>query len=255
MTARGMVQAGSHLRLTPTILALITVASSVISCVHRSEQGPAVCTHPANPGPADALVNQLRNLPPYLDSGVVIRPCPEPPRSCPPLAASPSELERRRIYRQLFALGNASVLALARALACSDRNLRLNAALVLEELAGPPWEQNDPYHQKMDISAALPALMDALNDPDPDIRVRAEEDINAIGPNAAKAVPTLINLLTDSDESVRAIACITLSRIGPSASQAVPALRRTLSDPSQWVRRCARMALAKITGEAPTGAV
>ncbi len=80
--------------------------------------------------------------------------------------------------------------------------------------AGPPWDQNDHYRQKTDISAALPALMDALNDPDPGIRARADEDINSVGPNAAEAVPKLINLLTDREESVRAIACITLSDIG-----------------------------------------
>jgi HEAT repeat protein len=107
----------------------------------------------------------------------------------------------------------------------------------------------------MDISAALPALMDALNDPDPDIRGRAEEDISAAGPNSAEAVPKLINLLADREESVRAIACITLSHIGPSASQALPALRKTLSDPSQWVRRCARLAIAKITGRPPEAAL
>jgi HEAT repeat protein len=172
------------------------------------------------------------------------------------MPVSPSELKRRRIYRQLFKLGNASVLALAQALTCSaDRNLRLNAELALGELAGPPWEQNDHYRPKMDISAALLALMDALNDPDPGIRARAEEDINAVGPNAAEAVPKLILLLADREESVRAIACVTLSHIGPEANQALPALRKALSDPSQWVRRCARLAIAKITGQPPGGAV
>lgn len=237
------------LRLTLAILALAALVLSVSACMHRAHPRPAACTHPANHGPADALVNQLGNLPPYLDSGIVIRPCPEPPRTCPPLPASPSELKRQRIYRQLFTLGNASVLALAQALTCSDRNLRLNAELALGELAGPPWDQDDHYRPKMDISTALPALMEALNDPDPGIRARAEEDIDAVGPNAAEAVPKLINLLADREESVRAIACITLSHIGPSASQALPALRKTLSDPSQWVRKCARLAIAKITGQ------
>jgi HEAT repeats len=236
------------LRLTPAILALTVLVLSVAACTHRADPRPAACTHPADHGPADALVNELGNLPPYLDSGVVMRLCPEPPRSCPSPPASPPELKRSRIYRQLFALGNASVLALARALTCSDRNLRLNAEMALGELAGPPWDQNDP-RPKVDISAALPALIDALNDPDPGIRARAEEDIDAVGPNAAEAVPKLINLLADREESVRAIACISLSHIGPSASRALPALRKTLSDPSQWVRKCARLAIAKITGQ------
>lgn len=137
------------LRLSPTILALVAVASSVMACTHRAAQEPAACTHPADQGPADALVKQLGNLPPYLDSGVVLRLCPEPPRPCPSPPASPSALKRRRIYRQLFALGNSSVLALAQALTCADRNLRLNAELALGELAGPPWEQNDHYRPKM----------------------------------------------------------------------------------------------------------
>jgi len=59
--------------------------------------------------------------------------------------------KRGRIYRQLFALGNASVLALAQALTCSDRNLRLNTELALGELAGPPWEQNGHYRPKYSI--------------------------------------------------------------------------------------------------------
>lgn len=107
----------------------------------------------------------------------------------------------------------------------SDRNLRLNAELALGELAGPPWDQNDHYRPKMDISAALPALMDALNDPDPGIRARAEEDIDALRPNAAEAVPKLINLLADPEESVRAIACITLSHIGDARAPTMPTRR------------------------------
>jgi len=244
------------LSLTRTAFALIVLAFSLIACTHRAAREPAACAHPATRGPAAALVNELRDLPPYLDSGgVVIRACPEPPRSCPPLPASPSALKRDRIYRQLFALGNASVVALAQALTCSDRSLRLNAELVLVELAGPPGEHNDHYRPKLDISAALPALMYALNDPDPRIRAYAEDDINAVGPNAAEAVPKLINLLADRDESVRAIACITLSHIGPAANQALPSLRKALSDPSPWVRRCAGLAIAKIAQQSPRGAV
>src|SRR5690348_16117148 len=241
--------------MTQTTLALAALALSLIGCTQRTGGEPAACTHPAYHGPADALVKELRNLPPYLDSGVVIRACPEPPRSCPPPPASPSTLKRARIERQLFALGHASVFALAQALTCSDRNLRLNAELALGELAGPPWEQNDHDRPKMDISAALPALMYALNDPDPRIRAYAEDDITAVGPHAAEAVPKLINLLADRDESVRAIACIALSHIGPAANQALPSLRKALSDPSQWVRRCARLAIGIITGQSPREAV
>jgi hypothetical protein len=51
---------------------------------------------------------------------------------------SASDVSLGPIYRQLFALGNASVLALAQALTCSGRNLRLNAELALGELAPPP---------------------------------------------------------------------------------------------------------------------
>jgi hypothetical protein len=161
-------------RLTPMVLALVAMALSLIACTHRADLEPAAGTHPADHGPADALVNQLGNLPPYIDPGPFERLCPEPPTPCPPVPTSPAELKRERIYRQLSALGNASILALAQALRCSDRNLRLNAELALGELAGPPWQQNDHYRPKMDVSAALPALMDALNDPDPRIRVYAE---------------------------------------------------------------------------------
>ncbi|MHB8814850.1 MAG: HEAT repeat domain-containing protein [Steroidobacteraceae bacterium] len=127
--------------------------------------------------------------------------------------------------------------------------MKLNAELALQQLGFGWWDGRQP---KLDISAALPALMDRLTDPHPKVRWSAEFDIAAIGPRADKAVPKLIALLSNSDEGTRGNACIALGHIGMAASDALPALRERLVDPSPWVRKVARFASARIKGKHPS---
>jgi HEAT repeat protein len=70
-------------------------------------------------------------------------------------------------------------------------------------------------------SSAIPALMDALRDHDPNIRRAACIALGQIGDTAA--VPALIQRLGDANWSVRNAACIALGQVGDTA--AVPALR------------------------------
>ena len=210
----------------------------------------AACSHATPVTKADALVEQLRGLPPYINPGPFSMLCARQP--CPPFPVPPIELKRRRILRQLFALGNASVQALARALNSSDLNMKLNAELALQQLGFGWWDGLKP---KLDITSALPALMGILNDPNPKVRWSAEFDIAAIGPRAGNAGPKLIALLGSSDEGTRGNACIALGHIGMAASNALPALQARVSDPSAWVRKVAHLAIARIEGKQPSLAV
>jgi HEAT repeat protein len=129
-----------------------------------------------------------------------------------------------------------------------DVEFRRNVALALGVLSGGWWSFGNE-RRKVDISAALPALIAALNDADSLVRAWAAQDIGNIGPNAAVAVPALITLLSSGDEAARNSACIALRGIGPAAASALPALRAALSDPSGDLRLFADRAIKSIEGE------
>lgn len=75
----------------------------------------------------------------------------------------------------------------------------------------------------------IPALIDALSDPNADVRRYAADGLAVIGPSAQTAVGSLIRLLEDDpDEAVRESAARALGQIGPAAAEAVPALHRAL---------------------------
>jgi hypothetical protein len=80
-------------------------------------------------------------------------------------------------------------------------------------------------------AAAVPDLVQALQNPDADVRLKAVAVLGRMGSDAAAAVPQLIPLLNDPDVDVRKAAARTLGQIGPPAKDAVPALVRTLLQP------------------------
>jgi hypothetical protein len=163
---------------------------------------------------ADALVLQLRGLPAELYMGPMSRLCNPAPAPCSPSPLPPAEIKRQRIYSQLPALGSASVPALARGLQHADASVRSNAALALYVLSDGSLS-SDRIAPRVDILAALPAL---------------------------------VKLLSSDDEGLRNSACIGLGGIGSSARSALPQLERALADPSYNVRGFARLAIAKING-------
>ena len=75
--------------------------------------------------------------------------------------------------------------------------------------------------------------------------------ISGMGPAARAAVPALIEALDDPAATVRFPVCVALREIGPDAKDAVPALTRVLDDRNEDVAAMARKALIKITGEDP----
>jgi HEAT repeat protein len=78
---------------------------------------------------------------------------------------------------------------------------------------------------------AVPTLIDALKDEDPDIRETAARILGNLGPQADQAVPALTAALKDPDRGVSVQAAIALGKIGPRAKAAVPALFEALQDP------------------------
>ena len=181
---------------------------------------------------ADILVQQLRDL-----------PTPLPPLANSNGVVKPEERRRSELYDQLRHLGPEGVLALSRGLDDDNVQLRKNAALALSVLAGA-WF--DPSWSKLDITTALPALVVALQDREPNVRAWSAQAIGEIGPDAESAVPELIRLFSDPDVGSRNSACIALRGIGPPAKTALPMLRNSLSDPSKDVRRFAKLAIESI---------
>lgn len=78
---------------------------------------------------------------------------------------------------------------------------------------------------------AVPQLIDALRNRDPEVRKQAAEVLARMGADARAAVPDLVRLLDDEDLAIRKTAARTLGRIGPDAAEAVPALMRNLLQP------------------------
>jgi HEAT repeat protein len=118
-----------------------------------------------------------------------------------------------------------------RALACDNREARMQSALILANLEDGSKE-------------TVKALMDAvLLDPDPDARALAAKAFIKI--EKPEAVPVLLrSLKEDPFEPARANAAWALGNIGASA--AVQPLRDALKDEDTWVRLRAVSALKKM---------
>jgi HEAT repeat protein len=78
-------------------------------------------------------------------------------------------------------------------------------------------------------AAAVPALLEVVNNPASEQRTNAVEVLGAIGPGAASAVPTLVKLLDGKEERhLRFAAMRALPKLGPRAKEAVPVLEKLL---------------------------
>jgi len=96
---------------------------------------------------------------------------------------------------------------------------RLRAARGLNNLAGPGVGV-----------AVLPALILALDDPDPKVRSDVIGLLCGIGSAGKVAVPALIRALDDSDPELRGQAITALGSIGPAALAALPRIRAVADD-------------------------
>ncbi|MEK7232287.1 MAG: HEAT repeat domain-containing protein [Elusimicrobiota bacterium] len=99
-------------------------------------------------------------------------------------------------------------------------------------------------------SPALPALLEALKDPNASVRRCAAESLGGISPATKTAVQALAVALKDDDPNIRTAASMALGKIGPTAKDAVPPLVAALKDQNREVRVAAVSALGDIGPEA-----
>ncbi len=97
-----------------------------------------------------------------------------------------------------------------------------------------------------DRPTAVPALVGALDDRDPEVRAAAAGALGALGGAAEPAVPGLAGSLRDEQEAVRTAAAAALGALGPRSRAAAPALFAALDDPRANVRATAAQALARL---------
>jgi HEAT repeat protein len=97
-----------------------------------------------------------------------------------------------------------------------------------------------------DASTIIAALMQALRDPDPDVRVNAAWSLWVVSKETAQPVDVLISVLKgkDSPAGVRAEAARLLGKIGSKAGNSITALREASHDEAENVRVQANRALA-----------
>jgi HEAT repeat protein len=100
---------------------------------------------------------------------------------------------------------------------------------------------------------AIPALVNSLEDEDPEVRTAVIEALGEIGAAAREAVPALIGLL--DDPNVRNVVAYALGGIGPAAEDAVPALIPLLCYPVGSTQRVVRATLVRIGPAAVRGLI
>ncbi|OAI46031.1 hypothetical protein AYO44_12170 [Planctomycetaceae bacterium SCGC AG-212-F19] len=101
-------------------------------------------------------------------------------------------------------------------------------------------------------SAAVPVLVELLEDSDVEVCAHAASTLGAFGELALPAVPALIKMLGHPDVIRRRNAAGTLLAIGPEAKIAIPALIQALHDSDElaWVNNWAANALRQFGPEA-----
>ncbi len=89
----------------------------------------------------------------------------------------------------------------------------------------------------------------ALHDPDAQLRKRAVEVLGNVGTADPAVVPALTSALKDRDAHVRRAAVLALLRLGPAAQEADAALREAQHDKDAQVRASAVKALRRVQGD------
>jgi HEAT repeat protein len=115
-------------------------------------------------------------------------------------------------------------------MAWGDRNMRAGAIELLGCM-GP------------DAKAAVPALIEALEDKRMSQRCEAARSLGRIGPEAKAAIPALKGLLQASDDSLRLESLVALARIDTQDESHIAALSECLKNESASVRITAVRAL------------
>ncbi|MBI3293338.1 MAG: HEAT repeat domain-containing protein [Deltaproteobacteria bacterium] len=94
------------------------------------------------------------------------------------------------------------------------------------------------------------ALIAALNDLDPNVRLGAAHALGKIGEKAEPSVFTLTRLIKDPESKMRQNVAEALGKIGKKAAKAIPALTEALADADAGVKANAAEAIGAIGGNA-----
>jgi len=126
------------------------------------------------------------------------------------------------------------------------------AALILTSRA---WAQGaaskEPVADGRTLSQWVVDLKEAAA---PQTRNAAAYEISGMGPAAAPAVPALITALDDPDPAVRFPVTVALGEIGPAAKAAVPRLKKMMEEEmNDDIAAAAKRALRRIQPQAVSG--
>lgn len=109
--------------------------------------------------------------------------------------------------------------------------------------------------QSAAANVAIPALIEALGDNDPHVRLYAALTFMDMGADASNAVPALKKVLATTGGSspatslfyLRAAAARALGKIGVSAAEALPELKLAIQEPDSYLRGQAAVAIWRIS--------
>ena len=134
----------------------------------------------------------------------------------------------------------------------SNRILGLLATLVLV-LTSSAWAQGATAKEPVADGRTLSQWVEDLKAIAPQTRNAAAYEISGLGPAAAPAVPALIEALDDPEASVRFPVTVALGEIGPAAKAAVPKLKKMMDEEiNDELAAAARRALRRIEPSAAT---
>ena len=140
--------------------------------------------------------------------------------------------------RGLAAIGEPAVPELRRIFEDGDTSARIGAVLALEKILA---------------QRAVPLLLEAAQEEDVNVVVRARGALLRVTGNSEEHLPGLVAGLKSDDQGVRWLAAESLGWCGELAADAVPALAAALGDPSGSVRDQVIVALERVgTQEAMT---
>jgi HEAT repeat protein len=188
------------------------------------------------------LVNMLKSPRPELRTAAaraLIDLDPDPEIVRPALDKAMEGADPEVLDHVLDALASLGEKAVPRLIAALKREEgRLKTAAILARI-GPP------------AKAAVPALIEALGDKNPETRSEVLFALAAIGPGAKQAVPAVARALGDPEMDVRYAACYALGKIGPAAMSAKAELQKRLTSPDRFLRQASAWALAHIHPACP----
>ncbi|MEM8952358.1 MAG: HEAT repeat domain-containing protein [Pseudomonadota bacterium] len=129
-----------------------------------------------------------------------------------------------------------------------------DVSALLKDLQKADFLQQPGIVQQIEAigEAAVPALVDAMNQGDLRLRHQSIEILGRMRQDARAATPELIKSLSDDEPQIRRNAAWALGRVGEDAGEAMPILLKTALDEEWDVRADAVWAMGKVvedTGE------